>query len=163
MRTPTPKLLQPRHETARASGASSAAYGRGVLIVVLTAGTLGLAACGSSGSSSAAGDSPSISIVEPKDGATVTEPFTVKVASSEQLGATDTGMDHYHLTFDGNSQDYTVETKPEATVNTLSPGQHTIKVSLQHADHSPVGPAAEVTVTVAGAGGTPTSGGGNGY
>jgi hypothetical protein len=144
-----------------------------MFVAMAAAGALGLAACGSSGSpgaaSTAAGGGPTISIVEPADNATVTQPFTLKVSSSEPLGATDTGKDHFHLTFDGNAQDYKVETNPQVTINTLSPGKHTIKVTLQHADHSPVGPAAQVMVTVEGAGGTPapaTSNGGgygNGY
>jgi len=151
----------------------TAAYGRGLLVAVAAAGALGLAACGSSGSpgggTTAAAGAPAISILEPANNATVTQPFTLKVSSSEPLGATDTGKDHFHLTFDGNAQAYTVETNPEVSINTLTPGKHVIKVTLQHADHSPVGPAAQVSVMVAGAGGTAppatsTGGGyGNGY
>lgn len=136
-----------------------------------------LAACGSGGttagavSAAASGSSPavgpSISILEPADNATVTEPFTLKVRSSEDLGALDTGKDHFHLSFDGKPQDYTVQTKPEVSIDKLSPGRHTISVSLQHADHSPVGPRAQVTVMVQGSGGGSSSdtGGssGNGY
>jgi hypothetical protein len=55
----------------------------------------------------------------------------------------------------------------EFQVEGLSPGEHTVEISLQHADHSPVGPKSEITVTVGGGGGSesPSSdgGGGNGY
>ena len=97
----------------------------------------------------------------------VSQPFALKVDSSVDLGATDTGKDHFHLTFDGNAQQYTVETKPEVMINSLSPGKHTIKVTLQHADHSPIGPEAQVNVTVSNSGGgtpsMPSEGGGYGY
>lgn len=154
--------------SALAPRASSAAYGRRVLVASLAAGALGLAACGGGAASgSSGGATPTISIVEPTEGAMVSQPFTLKVNSSVDLGATDTGKDHFHLTFDGNAQQYTVETKPEVMINSLSPGKHTIKVTLQHADHSPIGPEAQVNVTVAKAGGgpasTPAQGGGNGY
>jgi hypothetical protein len=154
--------------TALAPRASSAAYGRGLLVATLAAGALGLAACsGGAASGSSGGATPTISIVEPTEGATVSQPFTLKVDSSVDFGPTDTGKDHFHLTFDGNAQQYTVETKPEVMINSLSPGRHTIKVTLQHADHSPIGPEAQVNVTVANAGGgttsTPAQGGGNGY
>lgn len=152
--------------TERTRARNSAPYGKGLIAV---AAALGLAACGgaagSQAGSTAAGGTPTISIVEPANNANVTEPFTLKVSSSEPLGATSTGKDHFHLTFDGNAQDYTVETTPQVTINSLSPGKHIIKVTLQHADHSPVGPAAQVSVTVMGAGGTApaTSTGGGGY
>jgi hypothetical protein len=135
-----------------------------------------LAACGRGGPTAGAdsavmtGSKPaggsSISILEPADNATVTEPFTLKVRSSEDLGALDTGKDHFHLSFDGKPQDYTVQTKPEVSIDKLSPGRHTISVSLQHADHSPVGPRAQVTVMVQGSGGGSSDTGGssgNGY
>ena len=103
--------------------------------------------------------------MSPKANQTVTQPFTLEVRSSEEFGETDSGKDHFHLTFDGNSQDYTVETKPKVTIDQLAPGRHTIKVTLQHADHSPVGPEAEVSVMVGNAGGGTDSGdsGGLGY
>jgi hypothetical protein len=172
MSTPTRQQPDPTR-SARTHPRRTAPYGKGLLVAVAAAGALGLAACGSSaspgGGSTAAAGAPAITIVEPANNATVTQPFTLKVSSSEPLGATDTGKDHFHLTFDGNAQDYTVETNPQVTIDKLTPGKHIIKVTLQHADHSPVGPAAQVAVTVEGAGGTTppatsTGGGyGNGY
>lgn len=148
---------------------------RAGLAVTGAAAAFVLAACGSGGTTAgadgaasgpSAGGGPSISILEPADNATVTEPFTLKVRSSEDLGALDTGKDHFHLSFDGKPQDYTVQTKPEVSIDKLSPGRHTISVSLQHADHSPVGPRAQVTVMVQGSGGGSSDTGGssgNGY
>ncbi len=172
MTTPTPYQPDPT-TSALTRSRRTAPYRRGLFVAAAAAGALGLAACGSSagtqGASTAAGGAPAISIVQPANNATVTQPFTLKVSSTEPLGATSTGKDHFHLTFDGNAQDYTVETNPQATIHTLTPGKHVIKVTLQHADHSPVGPAAQVSVTVEGAGGTmppatSTGGGyGNGY
>lgn len=150
---------------------------RAGLTVTGAAAALALAACGSSGNAAGAGSAgtsgstaaggPSISILEPADNATVTEPFILKVRSSEDLGALDTGKDHFHLSFDGHPQDYTVQTKPQVSIDKLPPGRHTIAVSLQHADHSPVGPRTQITVMVRGSGGgsSADSGGasGNGY
>jgi VCBS repeat-containing protein len=133
------------------------------------AALLALAACGTGGAeaggSGAEAGGPSISITEPADTSTVTQPFTLRVESSEEIGETDTGKDHFHLTFDGNEGDYTVEPDGEVRVDSLSPGEHTIKVTLQHADHSPVGAEDEITVTVQGEGqgSTGDSGGGLGY
>jgi hypothetical protein len=57
-------------------------------------------------------------------------------------------------------------TSDQMKIKGLSPGKHTIMVTLQHADHSPVGPKAKVTVTVTGGSGsssnTGTGSGGSG-
>lgn len=90
-----------------------------------------------------------LSITEPGDNATVTQPFTLKVESSAELGPTDSGKHHVHLSFDGNADDYTVEPDGELIIDQLSPGRHTIKVTLQHADHSSAGAEDELTVMVA--------------
>ncbi len=103
------------------------------------------------------GAGATISITEPGENASVTQPFTLKVDSSVELGAPESGQHHLHLTFDGNADDYTVEPDGELTIDQLSPGSHTIKVTLQHADHSPAGAEDEVTVTVADGPGPPPS------
>ncbi|HEY9289992.1 MAG TPA: hypothetical protein VIP98_01815 [Microlunatus sp.] len=141
----------------------------GALLLVAGCGPMGGGGYGSSGSNNGGGggdNGATISITAPKDNATVSEPFKLTVKSSEELGPTDSGKDHFHLTFDGNAQDYTVETQPTVMIKKLGPGLHTIKVTLQHADHSPVGPQAQVTVTVSKAGAAATSSsssGGGGY
>ncbi len=131
---------------------------------------LAVTACGSddSSGSSSGGGGPTLKITSPSDAATVSVPFTLTFTSSEPIGPTDSGKDHVHLFVDGKINDYEVVTSTQTEVKNLSPGEHTIGVTLQHADHSPVGARAEITVTVTGgSGGTPSessSGGyGNGY
>jgi hypothetical protein len=128
------------------------------------AALLALAACGtstpstSSGSSGSGGSSassgssagsngPTLSIVSPATGASVTAPFMLKVSSDEKLGPTSTGDDHLHVFIDGSSS-YKVMTSDQMKITGLSKGKHTILVTLQHADHSPVGPKATVKVDV---------------
>jgi hypothetical protein len=128
------------------------------------AALLALAACGTStpsasggssgsgGSSASSGSSagsngPTLSIVSPATGASVTAPFMLKVSSDEKLGPTSTGDDHLHVFIDGSSS-YKVMTSDQMKITGLSKGQHTILVTLQHADHSPVGPKATVKVDV---------------
>jgi hypothetical protein len=134
------------------------------------AALLAVAACGtstpsaSSGSSGSGGSSASsgsgagssgstLSIVSPAAGASVTAPFMLKVSSDETLGAPSTGDDHLHLFIDGSTS-YKVVTSDQTKITGLSKGKHTILVTLQHADHSPVGPKATVTVDVTGSSGS---------
>ncbi len=138
---------------------------------VVAAGLL-LAACGGAYDTSAnAGTDPTgashkIEITAPADGASVTTPFTLKFTASVPIGPTDTGKDHVHVTIDRETDDYTVVTTPEYTIADLPPGRHVVGVTLQHADHSPDGAAAEITVNVTGPGGAsssaPTDAGGSG-
>ena len=112
-----------------------------------------LAACG--GSSGAAGGSPSVTITSPADGATVGGDVEVAWDSSVELGPPDSGRDHVHVFVDGHSNDYTVVGGNSFTVKGLSPGEHTLDVTLQHADHSSAGAEDEVTVTVGANGQSP--------
>ena len=129
----------------------------GVAILLLAA------ACGGSSYGSSAGGSgggeATFAITSPQDGATVSSPFTIKVSSSEAIGAPESGKDHWHVYVDGNNEDYKVATASSLQMDGLSPGKHTIDASLQHADHSPVGVRDEITVTVKG-GSSGTQGGG---
>ena len=132
-------------------------------------------ACSNSASAGAGGDTVAISA--PKEGAKVSEPFTVNLTSNQALGDPTTGEDHVHLCFDGASCDttgsYQLVYGNTASVSGLTPGTHTIEASLRHADHSAVGPTATITVTVTGAASnttpntmpttSPTSSGGYGY
>jgi Bacterial Ig domain len=139
-------------------------------LAVGAAALLAATACGSNGygssGSSSGGSKPTLKIASPAAGATVSTPFTLKVTASVPLGPTDSGKDHIHLFLDGSSH-YQVVTSARTQVKNLSPGEHTILVTLQHADHSPVGPKAKITVTVTGGSGpTPSSSsssGGYGY
>jgi hypothetical protein len=122
-------------------------------IAVLAGGLL--AACG--GSSDASGGSPSVSITSPASGATVGSNVAVSWDTNEQLGPPETGRDHVHVFVDGHSNDYTVVGGNSFTVKGLTPGKHTIDVTLQHADHSPAGAEDKVDVTVSPSGTAPTS------
>jgi hypothetical protein len=126
-------------------------------VAVLTTALLSAAACGADSSSpgetgSGGGGGPTLTITAPSNGATVTSPFMLTFQSSEQLGKPDTGMDHVHVFADGKTDQYTVVPANSFEVKNLTPGQHKIGVTLQHADHSPAGASAEITVMVTGAG-----------
>lgn len=113
----------------------------------------------SSDSNSGGGSSSTqaIEITSPADGADVEDGFEVDFASSEDLGATDTGKHHVHLFFDGSDDYEVVETPSYAVDEPLDPGEHTIKAALANADHSLTGDETEITVNVTGDG----SGGGS--
>jgi Family of unknown function (DUF6130) len=131
-------------------------YGRRALaggaVAVLTAGLL--AGCGdqSSAGSSSGSDSPSVSITSPSDGDTVGSDFMVIWNSNVSLGDPDTGKHHIHIFVDGATSDYTVVGGDSFEVKGLSPGEHTVDVTLQNADHSPAGAEDQVDVTVSGSG-----------
>lgn len=122
---------------------------------------LAIAGCGSGGSDGGGdggGDGPSVEILKPADGDTVSVPFAVAVDSSEELGPTDTGAHHVHLYIDGDDSVYEViesgngedfEVGADSPVlEGLAPGEHTLNISLRNADHSAAGAEAEVTVTI---------------
>jgi hypothetical protein len=141
------------------------AAGAAALLAVAACGTsTPSASSGSSGSggssassgSSAGSSGPTLSIVSPATGASVTAPFMLKVSSDETLGPTSTGDDHVHVFIDGSSS-YTVMTSDQMKITGLSAGKHTILVTLQHADHSPVGPKATVNVDVTKSSGSSSS------
>jgi hypothetical protein len=137
-----------------------------------------LAGCG--GSSDAASDDQgsggqagggqqggtALTITEPKNGATVTLPFTVKYTTSAELGPTDSGKNHVHVFLDGKSNEYEVVPTSSYEITEAPAGQHSVDVTLQNADHSPAGPTAKVMVNITGAGtggGGEDSGGGGGF
>jgi hypothetical protein len=114
-----------------------------------------LAACGGdSDAASGDGGSPSLSITSPDDGDTVGGDVEVTWDADVELGPPDSGLEHVHVFVDGLSDDYTVVGGNSFTVEGLSPGEHTIDVTLQHADHSSAGAEDHVDVTVNGSGGT---------
>ncbi len=123
---------------------------------------LSLTAC-AKGDGAGSGGAPTIKIVSPAEGSSVSVPFKVEVSSNVALGETSTGNDHVHLCFDGGdcSKDYTIGYGSSIEVTDLSAGQHTIEASLRNADHSDAGASATVTVTVTGSGGTGTGTGGS--
>lgn len=116
--------------------------------LLLVIGMLAVAACGSAGANS---ESPAkLTITSPADGSTVPLPINLSFTSNVPLGPPDSGMDHVHVFTDGHTDDYTVVPTTTFQITSLSPGRHTIGVTLQHADHSPAGAKAQVTVVVSG-------------
>jgi Family of unknown function (DUF6130) len=108
-----------------------------------------------------------VSITSPSEGDTVGSSFMVKWDSNVSLGDPDTGKHHIHIFVDGATNDYTVVGGSQFEVTGLSPGKHTVDVTLQNADHSPTGAEDQVDVTVSGSGGSNSpsddnSGGGGG-
>jgi len=121
--------------------------------------TAALAGCGGSSNAASGGSGSgggkqagSLSITEPKDGASVQAPFTLTFNPGVAIGPEDSGKDHVHVILDGKTDNYTVVRTTSYQIKSLSPGKHTIGVTLQHADHSPVGPTAQITVDVTGSG-----------
>jgi len=104
-------------------------------LVMLLAVLIGGVACGSSGGTGggSGGGQPQLVITEPANGANVAVPFALKFTSSVQLGPTDSGRDHVHVFADGKTNEYTVVPTTTFELKDLSPGQHTIGVTLQHA------------------------------
>jgi hypothetical protein len=140
------------------------------IVAAAVATAITLSACGSSGdevSSSGKGGAENVTITSPADGADVQMPFMLRWDSTVQLGPTDTGRDHVHVYVDGHSNDYTVVGANQFKVKNLSPGMHKVEISLQHADHTPVGPKSAIQVNVTGGGSStspsPSDSGGGGY
>ena len=106
-----------------------------------------LAACGSDSGSDEGGD-PQVTITSPTDGASVGSSFEVTWDTNVDLGEPDTGRDHVHVFVDGHANDYTVVGGNEFMIEGLSAGEHTVNVTLQHADHSSAGAEDEVDVKV---------------
>lgn len=123
-----------------------------------------LAGCGTA-AGSGGGGSPTVTITAPSDGSDVGSSFSLEFTTSEQIGPTSSGKDHVHVFTDGHTNDYTVVTASPFKITGLPAGKHTVGVTLQHADHSPAGASAQVTVNVTGGGGgapSPTQDGGYG-
>jgi len=135
------------------------AVGLAVLVLAATA-------CGGTGPDAGTANQASgrLAVTSPQDGARVTLPFTVAWDTSASLGPPDSGKEHVHVYLDGTGGEYTVATGRRLRVTALSPGEHTLVVSLRKADHSEAGAESSVQVTVGGTGGSPTTdGGGRGY
>jgi hypothetical protein len=115
------------------------------------------AACGSEeggGTTTAdAGGGDALSIAAPEDGAEISLPFTLELASADPLGAPETGNHHVHVFFDGDDSAYEVVTSDTFEIVDLSPGDHTLTASLRNADHSPAGTDVTIDLTVAGGSG----------
>lgn len=118
------------------------------LIVAACGGPAETATTTGSGGDSG-GDAGKITITSPKDGASVSPPFELRFDAGD-IGPTDTGKDHVHIFVDDKETDYTVVTENTFQIEGLSEGEHLIHITKQHADHSPAGAEAEITVNVTG-------------
>ncbi|MEV0800696.1 hypothetical protein AB0I34_23610 [Kribbella sp. NPDC050281] len=147
-----------RHRRIRAVAAAAALLAPTVLV-----------ACGSDDESAGAGGM-SLSIAQPAKDATVSLPFKVKVDAGVPLGPTESGKHHVHLWLDNHANDYLVVESDTAEITSgqkatlsgkplgVSPGKHTIHVSLRNANHSAAGVDTEIAVNVGtGAGAAPTT------
>ena len=121
--------------------------------LVSAAGCAGGSSQGASGGSaqdsSAGSAAPAVNITSPQNGAKVSSSFPLTFKSSVPIGPLESGEDHVHVIIDGNLNSYTVVTAKNYMVKNLSPGKHTVGITLQHADHSPAGAQDQVTVMVA--------------
>ena len=133
---------------------------------VMAVAAIGLlvAACGgdSDAATATGDDGTTLSITAPSDGAQVSVPFTVEVDSSEEIGATDTGLHHVHVYWDGDESAFTLVETDSVEITDAPEGQHTLTASLHNADHAPAGVEVDITLTV-GDGGESDDGGGYGY
>lgn len=113
-----------------------------------------------------------LAITAPTEGAALTLPFTVQLASNVPLAEPETGEHHVHVFFDGDDSEYLLVYGTSIEVSELPtdlpPGRHVLTASLRHADHSAAGVEAQVEVvlgpgsgTSGGTGGAP--GGDYGY
>lgn len=131
------------------------------LTVLLAAGCGGGGTGGGGGGDGAGAGGMTLEITSPADGDSVEVPFTVEVASSEELGPIETGAHHVHVFFDGDDEEFLVVEGESVEVTDLPEGEHVVNASLRNADHSPAGVETEVTVTV-GAGGAGSGSGDDG-
>ncbi|GAA1734346.1 hypothetical protein GCM10009809_32030 [Isoptericola hypogeus] len=137
----------------------------GALVAALAAGCGGDDG-GQAGGGAATGEGGmTLEITAPEDGASVEAPFTVELASSEELGPTETGAHHVHVFFDDDDQEYLVVEGDSVEIADLADGEHVVNASLRNADHSPAGVETEISVTVGpgGTDGTEDDGGVGGY
>lgn len=128
------------------------------------------AACGSDDGAGDNNEPRRVEITTPADGATVGSTFDVELAVNFPVGEPDTGRDHVHLYYDGNTAEgeYGIAYMDSFTVSGLAPGPHRIQAVVAHADHSTTETRSkEITITVdsGGEGSTAptTSGGDDGY
>jgi hypothetical protein len=113
-----------------------------------------------SGGGDGGGDSEmSVEITSPEDGAEVQAPVQLELASSVDIGDTDTGLHHFHVRYDGDAENFDMvfEEGTYTPDRDLGPGEHTVQLVLANADHSETDVTDEVTVTVGDGAGAGTS------
>ena len=160
-----------------------------MVALVLAIGAFGVAACGdddddgesaqatteAATTAEAGGGEPTVTFVEPAEGATTTGTVTARVdlagfeVDPQAVGMTnEEGHGHLHFSLDGGEFDtpkysgangklavqlgvdgmYSPATEPTITYRGLPPGEHTLEVDLANNDHSESGVSATTTFTV---------------
>ena len=119
------------------------------MLVLVPVAVLAAACGGDNDAATATGDDgTTLSITAPSDGAEVSVPFTVEIDSSEEIGATDTGLHHVHVYWDGDESAFTLVETDSVEITDAPEGQHTLTASLHNADHTPAGVEVDITLTV---------------
>ncbi|HEX6419083.1 MAG TPA: hypothetical protein VFZ77_11325 [Acidimicrobiales bacterium] len=149
-----------RPHAAAAPGRSPARPRLVVPGAVLAVAALLAAGCGDDDDTTTAGEGgggggATLSIAAPADGEQVDDGFDLEIDAGVPLGESDTGRQHVHVYYDGNTRDgeYDIVYGSSHTVEGLDAGDHTIEAVLANADHSLTEARDEITVTVGGGGG----------
>lgn len=153
-----------------------------ILALAACVAAIGIAACGgdddndtATADTEPATDEPTVSFIEPTEGATTGDSVTAEVElegfeiDAAQVGkAAEEGHGHLHFSLDGGEYDfpkysgangklaeqlgvdgqYSPSTEPTITYKGLPPGEHTLEVALANNDHSDTGVTAATTFAV---------------
>lgn len=94
-----------------------------------------------------AASEPSVEIVSPQAGSTVSSPVELKVVvTGAKIGKPTSGNDHLHVKVDDGKPTTAFSTDPIALK--LAPGKHTVSVELAEPTHQPIGSWKTVEFTV---------------
>lgn len=115
--------------------------------VLALAGLVAAAWLAGGGLHAAPAATPSVTIVSPTAGSTISDPVKLDIqVTGAEIGTPSSGNDHLHVTVDGG--------EPQAVYQNhvfslqLPPGKHTIGVELAYPSHQPVAPWKFVAFTV---------------
>jgi hypothetical protein len=92
-----------------------------------------------------------VSVVVPATGDVVAVPFEVTIDSSVPLGPQDQGLHHVHIWFGDDETAQTIGEGEVVQIHNAPDGEHEMRVSLRHADHTPVGAETSVRIVISGA------------
>jgi hypothetical protein len=92
----------------------------------------------------------SIDIMFPAAGDRVSVPFEVTIDTSVPLGPPSEGLHHVHLWFGDGESGFLVGESRTILVDNAPNGEHTLWISLHHADHSPAGAEIAVPLIISG-------------
>ena len=133
-------------------GRAAAVAVLGLVVAMVTACADSDGGSGGSGGQQPECTTPTIRIVEPSDGDTVTVPFEVRVDASVELGPISEGLHHFHVWFGDTPDQPLIVESDSVRIENAPSGEQTMWVSLQEADHTPVGNPISITLTIQGGG-----------